>query len=233
MLLTPKRSDKKEILDTEDYTEKDLEENLKDIRFWNRIFGVHALMLRYIKKIIGKYNLSKIKILDVGTGSGDIPRCIVKYLRNKNIPVKILAIDSNPITVKIAKEYTKDYQEIMIKKRKVQDLSIKEKFDIVLFNLTLHHIAQNQRINILNKLYSITSKSLIVSDLNRSLYAYWTVKLLTPLLTKNYLSRHDAPLSVLKSMTKSELQNLVSATKIKDFEIKKHMLFRNFLVAYH
>jgi len=104
MLLTPKRSDKKEILDTEDYTEKDLEENLKDIRFWNKIFGVHNLMLRYIKKIIGKYNLSKIKILDVGTGSGDIPRCIVKYLRNKNIPVKILAIDSNPITVKIPQQ---------------------------------------------------------------------------------------------------------------------------------
>src|SRR2546423_5296641 len=53
-----------------------------------------------------------MRILDLGTGSGDIPRLIVDYARSVGAMVAVDAVDQQPSTLEIARSLSRDYPEI-------------------------------------------------------------------------------------------------------------------------
>jgi hypothetical protein len=70
----------------------------------------------------------------------------------------------------------------------------------------------------------------IVSDLARSLPAYLGAWLLTHTLMPNRLTRHDAPASVRRAYTPSEVRDLAEQAGLKGATVRSAFPFRQVLV---
>ena len=75
-------------------------------------------------------------------------------------------------------------------------------------SLVLHHIPAERAAEFLRGLGSLAREGVVVSDLRRGRLAYAITLLFARLLTRGRMTRADAPLSVLRSLTLSEARDL-------------------------
>src|SRR5438309_2223809 len=72
----------------------ELDKALAYIRRANRIMGYTRVVLKQLRKFSAGWDRGKtITILDVGTGSADIPRAILQWADRQRWSVKIVGVD--------------------------------------------------------------------------------------------------------------------------------------------
>jgi len=79
-----------ELMDRPQPVTPELERDLANLRSFNRWFGSHRLVRRFLQRWLRPNGTARI--LDVATGSGDIPRLIVDHARrsiSRNRPSKL------------------------------------------------------------------------------------------------------------------------------------------------
>jgi hypothetical protein len=62
----------------------------------------------------------------------------------------------------------------------------------------------------------------VVNDLIRSRLAYLIVWLATRLFTRNHMSRHDGPLSVLRAYTPGEIRDFARQAGLEEIRITRY-----------
>lgn len=212
-----KRSDKKEILDDFDCDIPTLKENLKDIATFNSLLKTRDAILAYIKMIIEVKALKgKIKILDLCAGSADIAVHIIDWARNNDKNIEVTAIDIGEDIITVAKEETKDYPEIICQTGDAFNLPFEnESFDIVICSQAFHHFSDDSCIKLLKIMYKLCSSGLIVNDLRRAWLNYAGAFIISRVFKMHYMSKNDAPLSVLRAFKKQDLINFSEIAGIK------------------
>ena len=110
---------------------------LDNIEKLNRRFGGYDLIHHFLRRWIAPGE--SVSLLDLCTGSGDIPRCIADWSRVQKSIVRIHAIDSQPSTLSIAQAKSVLYPEITYEAADVLRFTPAEPFDIVVCSLALHH----------------------------------------------------------------------------------------------
>src|SRR5689334_14523611 len=88
----------------------ELERDLKNLRSLNRWFGSYFLIEYFLRRWVKAGD--RLRIADLATGSGDIPRLMVDFARKIGAEVQIDALDQQPATLEIAKKLSVDYPEI-------------------------------------------------------------------------------------------------------------------------
>jgi len=73
----------------------------------------------------------------------------------------------------------------------------------------------------------------VLNDLARSWHGYAGAWLSSRLATRNRMTRHDAPLSVLRAYTPAELRNLLVRAGIHGAVVRRRPLFRMTAVKQH
>src|SRR6202011_3098770 len=93
-----------EMMDRSQPVSRELETDLINLEKLNRFFGSYALVRFFLHRWLrpGK----SIRLLDLCTGFGDIPRFIVDWCRLNRIQVEITAVDLQPATLELAKSPT-------------------------------------------------------------------------------------------------------------------------------
>jgi hypothetical protein len=75
-----------------------------------------------------------------------------------------------------------------------------------------------------------------INDLQRNPLAYHSIKILTALFSRSYMVKNDAPLSVLRGFSKSELESMMKTAFGEPvtitFEIHWKWAFRWLLIGY-
>ena len=104
-------------------------------------------------------------------------------------------------------------------------------FDLVINSLSLHHFSRNEAIGILRAADFMGRCGFIINDLHRSRVAYVSIFILTRLMTKNRLTRHDGPVSVMNAFTPREMAEMARGASVKEFEVHRHFPYRIALVA--
>src|SRR5437588_8801682 len=99
-----------ELMDRPQPVTPELVSDLRNIRQLNRYFGSYALINYFLRRWIRPN--SQLRILDLATGSGDIPRLIVDHARKIGALVTIDAIDQQESTLQIARRLSANYSEI-------------------------------------------------------------------------------------------------------------------------
>ena len=173
-----------EMMDRPQPVSVELERDLERIRQLNRWFGSYRLIRHFVRRWIKPGD--NMRIVDLATGSGDIPRLIADYARKIDAKVEIDALDRQPATLEIARKLSVAYPEISYHAKNVLDWSAPEAYDIVLCTLVLHHF----------------------SDLRRGFLATVGVYLLTALIFREPMTRYDARLSAERAFSFSELRHL-------------------------
>ena len=229
----PPRNLKPELLDLDEAPFDEVQDSLEDVRLVNRYLGGYRVLLYYFRNFIKRQPLDKeFLVLDLATGSADQPIVVVDMARQLNIKIKVVALDINSKMLNYANEKIKAYPEIHLVQGDIHSLPFGENsFDVVMNSLSLHHFTRIQAINILRMADLMSRCGFIINDLHRSRIAHAFILILTRLVTKNRLTRHDAPVSVMNAFTPSEMAEMAQEAGVKCFTVNRHFPYRIGLVS--
>src|SRR6266700_5302429 len=208
-----------EMMDRPQPVSMELEGDLRNIRQLNRWFGSHRLVSQFVRRWIEPGD--KLRIIDLATGSGDIPRLIVDYAREIGAEVESDAIDKQSATLLIARKLSLDYPEIFYSEANVLEWQTAKAYDIVLCTLALHHFSDEEAVKVLRRCRELATKFVLVSDLRRGFFLRAGVYLLTALVFREPMTRYDARLSAARAFSYSELRDLALCAGWQGFCHKK------------
>jgi SAM-dependent methyltransferase len=212
-----------ELMDRPQPVTTELEVDLRNLRQLNRYFGSYRLIEHFLRRWLKPQ--SQMRILDLATGSGDIPRFIVDYGRRVDAKVQIDAVDQQGSTVEIARGLSAPYPEIELLQADILTLT-REPYDIVLCSLALHHFSEADAVTALKRCRELSKRYVLVSDLRRGALATAGVFLLTSLLFREKMTRVDARLSAERAFSFRELRILAERAGWKKFGHAKFALAR-------
>ncbi len=216
-----------EMMDRDQPVSIELERDLERIRQLNRWFGSYRLVSGFIRNWIKPTD--KLRIVDLATGSGDIPRLIVDHARKIGAKVEIDALDRQPATLEIARTLSADYPEISYREANILEWSSVEAYDITLCTLALHHFSNEDAVRLLHRCRKVSKKFVLVSDLRRSFSLIAGVYLLTTLIFCEPMTRYDARLSALRAFSFSEMRDLAVRAGWMNFGHEKFRFARQAL----
>jgi ubiquinone/menaquinone biosynthesis C-methylase UbiE len=231
---TPPYRDVTELLDsTSGVDSHDLQTSLRDIRRAN-IFGLGTWVIKHhLAKLLDGYT-GKLRVLDVATGSGDIPEELFRWAGARGIELSVVLTDISPEILNVARERINnagfggmsDFVVCDAGKLPFADAS----FDVVVCSLAFHHLTLSQGKEALHEMQRLARVGFIVNDIYRSQGAWYLAWLLVHLTTNNRLTRHDGPASVLRAFTPRELRRMASEAGVA-VSVHKHPFWRVAVVA--
>jgi 2-polyprenyl-3-methyl-5-hydroxy-6-metoxy-1,4-benzoquinol methylase len=213
-----------ELMDRPQPVSAELGRDLKNLRQLNRWFGSHRLVLCFARRWIRPGD--RVRIVDLATGSGDIPRLIVDLAREIGATVEIVALDRQSATLEIAKKLSAGYPEISYLEENLLEWQPSERYDIVLCSLVLHHFSDNDAVRALRRCRELAQGFVLVSDLRRGWLASAGVYLLTALIFREPMTKYDARLSAARAFSFAELGELARKAGWTNFGRKKFRFAR-------
>jgi len=192
-----------ELMDRPQPVSRELERDLSNLRQLNRFFGSYALIERFLRRWV--HAGARLRVLDLATGSGDIPRFIVDFGRRARAEVAIDAVDRQPATLEIARRLSSGYPEITFHEGNILEWKGTEPYDLVLCSLVLHHFSSEDAVQVLRQARDLSRRFVLVSDLRRGLLASAGVFLLTAAVFRHPMTKYDARLSAARAFSSKEL----------------------------
>lgn len=223
------RSDQIEIMDNLEAGGEVLNQTLKELEVINRLLGGNAVTLGGIQQLLKneKGNIHEITIADIGCGGGDILMEIAAWGKKKAIPLKLIGIDANPHVIEFAKSRCSKYSNITFLAQNINSPEfLHNSFDIVTATLFTHHFPNQQLAELFQSLHRQARLGVVINDLHRHWFAYHSIKILTHLFSKSAMVRFDAPVSVLRAFSRSDLISILQSAGLKSYFLKWKWAFR-------
>jgi len=202
----------------------ELERDLENLRQLNRYFGSYTVIQGFMTRWIRPGD--DMRIVDLATGSGDIPRLIVDHAREVGARVQIDALDQQAATLEIARTLSADYPEVRFVQANIVEWAPGEPYDIVLNSLALHHFSEEDAVRLLRHCRELSRKFVLVSDLRRGLLATVGVYLLTALIFREPMTREDGRTSAARAFSFEELEELARRADWNNFAHRKFRFAR-------
>lgn len=221
-----------ELLDEPAHAPGELEQSLAQVAEVNRMLGGTRAVLRALRPFATPG--SELRVLDIGTGSADIPLAIARWAARRSVQVRIVATDVHPQMRRIAAAGTAPFARVI----SVEDADAlalpygDDDFDVALLSLTLHHFDGDDPITVLREAARVTRRAIIVNELERCRANWYGARLLAHTRWRgNRLTRHDGPLSVRRAFTPGELHTLARRAGLRVMSLRRRFFYRLVLVA--
>jgi ubiquinone/menaquinone biosynthesis C-methylase UbiE len=217
-----------ELLDLPDHDPAELAANLQDIRTVNRLAGGVTTVLRHLPGLLDQIPRDQpAEILDLATGCGDIPHAISAWAAGADRPLRLTVTDLSPQILAEARRTLVGVPEVTFTACDARAVPFPDgAFDVVLCSLALHHFAPGEAVQVLREMDRLSRMGFILNDIRRCLAGYGAAWAASRVATRNRLTRHDMPLSVLRAYTPNELRALLRQAGIHDASVTTHPLFR-------
>src|SRR6185295_8648230 len=102
-MLTPKRIYEEELLDAGEGTDDDVARSLFDLRRINRFLGGKKVVQEAIATCLNGGSTKTVSLLDVGTGSADIPIAVAARCRLRGLNTFVAGVDISERNLRISK----------------------------------------------------------------------------------------------------------------------------------
>src|SRR5438132_8512146 len=135
-----------ELMDRPQPISAELERDLENLRELNRWFGSYALISMFLSRWIKPG--ARLRIVDLATGSGDIPRLVADYGRKIGAELRVDALDRQSATLEIAKKLSVRYPEITFVEGNILEWDPAEPYDLVLCTMALHHFGNDDAVRV-------------------------------------------------------------------------------------
>lgn len=227
-----RRSRQAEMMDAPDVDPDALDHAMRHLEIVNRTLNGYGPSLAGIRHLHppGQKDFS---LLDVGCGSGDTLRRIARWSRRQGLTAHLTGIELSKQSAERAAAASKDYPEITISHQDIYAIPAVPQFDIVHSALVLHHFSRDDDVvNVLRQMGQIARLGVIVNDLHRHPLAYHSIRLLTRTFSQSSILQNDAPLSVARAFTRSELKYLAASAGLQGVNVQWHWAFRWLMTAH-
>ena len=230
--MTPlaRRAHAEELLDQPSHDMAELDQSLGHVASVNRWLGGVSAITSHVKQLLSRR--ASVRLLDVATGSADIPVQIVQWARRHDYAVHVVATDIHPQMLEIAARRCRDFPEIRVENADALALPYDDgSFDASMLSLALHHFDGANQLRVLQEMARVSRDLVLVNDLERTTLNYLGARLLAATYWRgNRLTRHDGPLSVLRSFTRDELRAIGRAAGLGD-NVVRHFFQRVVLIG--
>jgi len=222
-----KRSLEPEMMDLPGQPREMLEEDLRNLRIINRYLGGSRSAVRGVAKLSARQNGGAFSLLDIGSGSGDIAAAVLGWAKNNKVTARVVALDSDPVTVKTAAVLNRRLPALaVVRADAFAPPFVAASFDFVLASQLLHHYSEEKIVRLLKNWARVARRGIIISDLVRHPLAYYGIRVLTRMFTRNVMTLTDAPLSVRRAFTIKEWRALLREADVGPFQIFSGYPFR-------
>ena len=222
-------SDVDELLDGPLDDPATLRGNLRDLERVNRWLGGTALSAHGIDALAG--DRDSLTILDVGTGAADIPLSLLDHSARNGRRLRVTGIDNRPeilaaAVVRRPRLGATPGLELHVGDGRALPYPDRS-FDIAHASLLVHHLEPAVAVGLLREMGRVARRGVVVNDLLRGRGAWFGAWLLSRVATRNRYTRNDAPLSVRRAYTMSELTSLVAAAGLRVKSTRRGGPFRH------
>ena len=216
-----------ELMDLPQPVSRELEDDLSSLEWLNRRFGAHRFLGRFLDAQFARRR--RLRILDLATGAGDLPRVAAEWGRRRGVAVGVDALDLQPSTLEVARARASAYPEIAFHRHDVREPWRGGGYDLVISFLALHHFSEDDARRVLTAMARHAAAARLVVDLERSRAAAIGVHLLTQFVLTAPMTRHDARVSVRRAFSLPELAGLARESGWRISAHRRVFLFRQAL----
>lgn len=215
----------------------ELKEALAFIRKVNlRLGGVKALTKHLERWSANWPDGHEVTILDIATGSADIPVEVVRWARERGHRVRITAVDIHQTTLDSARENVErelgedaPIELVRADAKELVDRYRPLSFDYVHAGMFLHHLTEIEVLTVLRIMDRVAQRGIVWNDLVRSRVAMAGIWALT--LGKSDMIKHDARVSVRAGFTKKEVKDYASRTSLGYGRYRSSFFTQRFTLA--
>ncbi len=224
---TPERRDDPELMDAPGLPGAEVEDAYRVLRRVNKQLGNLGAIRREFRRFLAEdgEGSDRLTVLDVGSGSGDIPLDLQG--RTPGRLAAVVALDRDPTAAASARRrggtvVLGDALRLPFEARSI-DLVTAVKF--------AHHFQGASLARLLAEMARVARHRVVVLDIRRHLVAYWGFRAWSLAFTRNRLVRHDGPLSVLRGFTADELLAASASIPGYSWEVRPYLGFQLALVG--
>jgi 2-polyprenyl-3-methyl-5-hydroxy-6-metoxy-1,4-benzoquinol methylase len=192
---------------------------LHDIARLNRLFGGTRAVVEALEPLFTQTfspratgNVQRLwTLLDVGTGSGDIPLALVAAARRHGISLAPIGLDVIPAAARLAR---RNGVHAVVGDGSVPPFAPKS-VDIVIASQVLHHLPTPVAVRWIAGLDRLARRAVVLADLYRSRLAMAGIWLAAGVLAMSRTTRHDAVVSLRRGYTRREFSALLDAAGVR------------------
>lgn len=217
------RAQAEELMDADDLDAETYAAVVGDLARVNRVTLAARATLDFLNR--ASVGATRLKVLDVGFGDGDMLRRIARWAGRRGLATELVGVDLNPRSESAARAHTPPGLPIRWITGDYADLA-GQGWDCVISSLVAHHMTRAQLIAFLRFMQAESARGWLVNDLHRHRFAHAGFPLLARLARWHPIVRHDGALSIARSYRPAEWPPILAEAGIADARIRRVFPFR-------
>jgi 2-polyprenyl-3-methyl-5-hydroxy-6-metoxy-1,4-benzoquinol methylase len=158
-----------------------------------------------IRRLAGDLGSKRLRVLDIATGGGDVPINLWRTARRAGIDLQIVGADISDVAVAQSRRRAAAASaEVEFTQMDILSDPPADTYDVVTSSLFLHHLDNEQAVQLLATTKRLAKHLVLVNDLTRSRLGLFLAHLATTVLSRSDVARVDGPRSVEGAFSRSE-----------------------------
>jgi SAM-dependent methyltransferase len=157
-----------------------------------------------------------LRVLDLGTGGGDVPLRLWRRGRRSGVPLRLEGCDVSPVALAHAEaEARRRGADVRFFVHDALDGSALDGYDVLMCSLFLHHFGDDAARALLLRMGREAARMVLVNDLVRGWPGLLLAQAGSRLLTRSAVVHVDGPRSVRAAFTRAELAELAELAGLR------------------
>lgn len=227
------RSREVEEMDDLDMSGEKLEKTLRDLSKVHRLLGGHQQVFHIMDELM-EIDSGVQSIVDLGCGGGDSLHSMAEWGKKRRILLDLYGMDANAAIISYARDRMGEKSEAFSVGNVFSraDLEKYKNVDVAFFSLFLHHFSDEEIQSILQSCSDLGIKYIVITDLQRSVWAYQLFSVATKFISFSKMAREDGLLSIQKGFHRKELRQIVESSPYSNIlTLEWKWAFRYVLIA--
>jgi 2-polyprenyl-3-methyl-5-hydroxy-6-metoxy-1,4-benzoquinol methylase len=199
-------------------TYEDFHQCLSDLGQVNRLTLSYRPTLACLDAVAATKPGQVLRIVDVGSGGGDMLRCVERWAERRGVQVKLTGIDLNPYAARVARELTPAASAIRWLTGDAYTYA--EPVDVVLSSLFTHHLEDPEIVRFLAWSEAVAQRGWFVNELCREFTPYKLFGLLAKAMRWHRFVQHDGPVSFRRSFREDDWERLLREAGIAVADVR-------------
>lgn len=223
------RTDEAEQIDDPSQPFAEIARSMQDVALSNRLFGGTQTVLFHVARLLKNVPPgSEIRILDIATGSADIPKALLDWGHRRELNLTVIGVDNQAAMLHMAQTLAPGVP--LVQADALQLPFPPKSFDLALCALAFHHLGFDASVKLLAAMDTLTTRGFVVSDLKRDKPTLWGVNAAMAAVKAHPFTKHDAPASVRRAFTPAEYRRMIALSGVQGIRLRTHWYFRVALV---
>ncbi len=209
--MTFPRSRVDERMDAPDLSEDQHRAALAGLRRLNRLSGISHVLFRQLTRLAATMPSGRpLRVLDVASGSGDLPIDWLKMAARRKMPLAVTALDRSELAMQTAAQAAREAGvQLGTVCRDCLRNGLPAGFDVVTSSLFMHHLDPPDVSRLIQEMWRVSDRAIVICDLERSRTNLALVAAAAHVVTRSDVVHFDASASVRAAYTRDEFATLL------------------------